>query len=158
PDEPIFVDNIKHDERLDERMRAILTQADIQAFTILPLALSNRWVGLITINWITPYTFTPGDLLLYRSLATQAAIVVDNRTLFAKTQAALSESKQMYEASRRLAAAADLQEVLATIVESVPIPTMNRAVLLTYEYDVQGNFLSAVVAANWHSGQGTTPT
>lgn len=158
PDAPVFVNDVTDDDRVDATLRAAFGQARAQAVALMPLALGGSWIGLVAIYWAGPHTFAGGDLPLYRSLATQAAVVVDNRLLFAKTHAALAESEKLYEASRSLAAANTLQDVLATVVEGVPVPAVNRAVLMAYERDPRGVFSGARVIANWHSGQGTPPT
>jgi GAF domain-containing protein len=158
PDEIVLIDDIEHDPRIDSRLRTIFEQTQLKAVAAMPLTIGGRWVGLIIVNWTAAHKFNPGDSQLYKSLTTQAAIVVDNRILFDQTQAALAESRQLYDASRRLAASVTLQEILATLVESVPITTVNRAVLMSYERGPSGNFTGALVAANWHSGQGALPT
>ncbi|HLF02880.1 MAG TPA: GAF domain-containing protein [Anaerolineales bacterium] len=158
PDEIILIDDIEHSQRVDSRLRTIFEQTQLKALVAMPLTIGGRWVGLIIINWTAAHKFNPADAQLYKSLATQAAIVVDNRILFDQTQAALAESRQLYDASRRLAASVTLQEILATLVESVPISTVNRAVLMSYERAAGGNFTGALVAANWHSGRSTLPT
>ncbi len=157
PDSPVFIEDTQTDARLDDRLRAIFAQSSVRAVVAMPLVLSsNRWIGLITINWAKPHIFSSSDYLLCKSLSSQAATVVDNRLLFAKTQHALVESEQLFEASRRLAAATTLDEVLTTVIESVSIAAVNRAVLLSYEY--QGLDVSASVTANWYGGYGTSPT
>lgn len=157
PEAPVLIDDPERDPRLDERLRTTLAQSNLKAVVAMPLATGGKWIGLIIVNWTTPYKFGATDEQIYRSLGTQAAVVVDNRILFAQTQAALAESRQLYDASRRLAAAATLQEVVATIVESSGISAIDRAVLMMFDRDSLGVMRGVGVAANWHSGRGLEP-
>lgn len=157
PEAPVLIDDPERDPRLDERLRNTLSQSNLKAVVAMPLATGGKWIGLIIVNWTVPYKFGPTDEQIYRSLGTQAAVVVDNRILFAQTQAALAESRQLYDASRRLAAAATLQEVVATIVESSAISAIDRAVLMMFDRDSLGIMRGIGVAANWHSGRGPEP-
>jgi GAF domain-containing protein len=157
PETAILIDDPEHDPRLDERLRSVLAQSNLKAVVAMPLATSGKWIGLIIINWTDSHKFKPSEEQIYRSLGTQAAIVVDNRILFAQTQAALAESRQLYDASRRLAAAATLQDVVTTIVESAAIGAIDRAQLMMFDRDPLGTLRGVLTAATWHSGRGTPP-
>jgi len=158
PDVPIFISDAATDRRADGGISASLAQTNTRALVILPLVQGGKWIGLIIINWLAPHNFTPSDQLTYTSVATQTAVVVNNQLLFASTQAALTESEKLYEASRRLASASTLQEIMAAVVEGVPVPAVNRAVLMAYQLDSSGGLLGAEVTANWHNSEGTPPT
>jgi PAS domain S-box-containing protein len=69
----------------------------------------------------------------------------------------LAETEAMYKASRRLSAAANLQEVTAAVAEGVRVPAINRAVLLAAEQNSAGEIEALAVIANWHSGSETSP-
>jgi PAS domain S-box-containing protein len=68
-----------------------------------------------------------------------------------------AETRTLYDASRRLTAAGNLQEILAAIAEEVNVPAVNRAVFLAFDDDSTGEPEAATIVANWHSGQGPLP-
>jgi PAS domain S-box-containing protein len=83
---------------------------------------------------------------------------LENLRLTEETQAALATTESLYKIGSRIAAANDLQEVLASVGEGLPHPGINRLVLFTYEFN-QTNELEAVeVVANWYNGEGPLPS
>ncbi len=70
----------------------------------------------------------------------------------------LVEAESLYEASRRLALATSLQDMVAAVMEGLRVPAINRAVLARFEYDQDGEMQAVVIDANWYSGEGSTPT
>jgi transcriptional regulator with GAF, ATPase, and Fis domain len=75
-----------------------------------------------------------------------------------QTQSALSQSNRLYEASRRLTQAVDLQELVHAAVSTLGIPQINRAVLTTFAYDATNNVESMDIIANWWDGTGHEAT
>ena len=101
--------------------------------------------------------FGQAEIEILNRFAQLASVALDNARLFGQVQTSLAETSALYEASRRLTTARDLQEVLAAVVEEVKVPAINRAILLLAEHDTQGQVQAMTVAANWHSGQGAPP-
>jgi GAF domain-containing protein len=60
----------------------------------------------------------------------------------------------LFESSRTLTRAADLQELTASTVNLLGIPEVNRAVLTTFNYDAENNIESLDIVANWWNGTG----
>ena len=69
----------------------------------------------------------------------------------------LQQTARLYSASRRFADAHSLDDVVATVCESLSLPDFNRAALMLFEMDEQGSLVSTSVAANWHNGNGIPP-
>ena len=78
PQLPTLIDDVAQDERLDENTKAILLNFNVQRTAFIPLTLGGRWVGIITINWPTPFKFTEQDQRTYRAIISQTAVVVNN--------------------------------------------------------------------------------
>jgi GAF domain-containing protein len=142
---------------VDAATRSIFVQQKIRGTAVLPLWVSGKQLGIVVIESEDPHHFTESEIRPYTSLAQQMAIAVENRRLFEQTQAALAETELLYNASRRIALATDLQEIAATVAEAVPITEINRAVLFEFEYDSTGQMTTMVARANWYSGKGTFP-
>lgn len=156
---PVLVHNVATDERLDSGLRQAFGQNNTQATAILPLAQGKRWLGLIVANWNTSHHFSETEGRLLQALSQQAATATNNLLMQNKTQAALAETEQLYHASRKITSATTLQEIVSDLAENVPIPAVNRAVLVTLEQPGgHGTVATATVVSNWHSGRGTLPT
>ena len=68
--------------------------------------------------------------------------------------AALTQTEKLYEASGRLALATNLQELVETVVNTLKIPEINRALLVSFNY-TQGDDLDGMdIIANWWDGSG----
>jgi len=124
----------------------------------VPLLLRGETIGSVDIYDDPQAALSPDDVALIQSAAEQATQALERARLFEQTQVTLSQTELLYNAGRRLNAADDLQEIVAAVVEGVPIPAVNRATLFLYEHDPTGEIESASVAANWYSGQGTPPS
>jgi hypothetical protein len=72
-------------------------------------------------------------------------------------QTSLDESESLYNTSRRLAMATNLQEMVSSITEGLRISDINRAEIMLFETDPSGQIVNLRVAANWYSGWGTLP-
>lgn len=154
---PAFVGDIQSDERLAPGLRNAYSQLDIHATAFLPLVQNKNWVGLLVLNWPGSHSFTESEKRLYQSLAAQAALAVHHQLLIGQTQAAVAESDQLYHASRSLTSATALQDIVAEVASNLPIPAVNRAVLLTFTQTSNGETATAQVVSNWHNGRGTPP-
>jgi PAS domain S-box-containing protein len=166
----VVCENIDTDERVNELVHQMMTLSGLGSFAVIPLTTGRRyagaeqegeltqvWLGALVVGRNAPSSY--GEELLYAwwTLAGQAASAIENARLFAQTQAALSETAALYDASRHLTAADNMQDMLAIIAESVPMPAINRIVFWTLEYDADDQATALVSAANWYSGQGTPP-
>jgi len=155
PYNPLFISNIVEDERVDSITRATFRQGESEAVALMPLILAEQWIGLISINWTSPHPFTHADQRLYKALATQSAVVVKNLLLLEDTRIALAETANLYEASRRINEARDLQEIVAAVVETGPVSVIDRALLGIFEYDVANQVEALIVVANWQHDEET---
>jgi len=69
-----------------------------------------------------------------------------------------TQSEALYDASRRLIAAQDIQELVAAVAEGMKVPDINRAVLFDIHRDESGEWQDITCIGNWHSGVGSPPT
>ena len=130
---------------------------DARSGVVLPLVSRNQVLGAMTLQSCQEAAFSKRQLPVLQALADQVASAVENARLFARMQVALDETAALYTASRRLAAAESLQEIVAAVAEGVPVSVIDRAVLWFLERDTQQQGEAFVAAANWHNGQGPAP-
>jgi len=77
PDKPFMVSDLHDDDRIDAATRAVMEQADVRAFVFVPLRRAGRWIGVLTINWDEPHTFTGLEQRLYDALGSIASPAVE---------------------------------------------------------------------------------
>jgi GAF domain-containing protein len=98
------------------------------------------------------------SLELANAVADRLATHIESLRQYGQTQVALAQSEKLFEASRRLTEASDLQALVEAVIKSLDIPILNRAILGVMEYDPKGEFVSMTIAANWWSGNGSEAT
>jgi PAS domain S-box-containing protein len=89
--EPLFFDDIQHDERIDPTTLAILQQLNVHAMAVLPLWVGSHQLGSLLLEIEEVYKFTERDIRLNRSFISQAAVAIDNIRLLEETRSALAE-------------------------------------------------------------------
>ncbi len=93
PDAPLLIGNCATDPQVDGFARELFLQRGIAAVALLPLRINGRWIGLLSTSWSTPTSFDERDERVYKAIAGYAAIVLDNRLLVDRMQAALRENQ-----------------------------------------------------------------
>lgn len=126
-DEMFFLSNVATDHRLTEAMIGHAEREGWQAMALLPLRSGGRWQGLLRFLWTAPHRLTADEQFLLSRLLEPVAATVASRRAFLAQLAARQEMSELYEASRRLNEAADLQELLESVVSSVSIADISRA-------------------------------
>ena len=91
PSEPLFFDDVEHDDRVELPVLEILRRQNTRSMVIIPLWLGARQLGVILLGADNLHRFTEREMQPYLSLAPQVAVALDNRRLLAETQAALDE-------------------------------------------------------------------
>ncbi|MBD3403015.1 SpoIIE family protein phosphatase [candidate division GN15 bacterium] len=129
--EPIIVNHVEGDERVDE---TITGQSDIalRSLMAVPLIGKGQMIGVVEVINKIDGDFTPVDLDILTGLNNQMAVAIDNAHLVRELQREALERQLLYDVSMRLAAGLELDEVLESILQSI------RRVV---NYDVGGIFL-----------------
>jgi GAF domain-containing protein/HAMP domain-containing protein len=156
---PVFFNDVFHDERVDPvTMELIAQRLNLRSVAILPLYSGNKQLGALVLEGEEPHRFSQEEIRLFTSLAPQIATILENRRQYEATQLARAQSEKLFNASQGLTQAANLQELVKTVAESMNIPVVNRAVLDIFNYNAAGDLESMDVLANWWSGVGREPT
>ncbi|MCB0033736.1 MAG: GAF domain-containing protein, partial [Anaerolineales bacterium] len=113
---PILIGNIAEDERFSAADRDNYKQVGIEATVIYPLITSEKWVGVISLNWSYPREFTAADERQYRSMATQTASVLNNLLLSEQEHKRAQQLETVAEVSAAVANILDPEEFLQTVV------------------------------------------
>ena len=126
------------------------------AATRLPLKVRDEVVGQLAVQGLDENDHEAFELA--SAVAARLSAHIESLRQNDATQSALAQSEKLFESSRRLTQAANLQELTAAAVESINIPVINRAILTSMNYDAEGNVESMDVLANWWNGTGHQAT
>jgi len=83
----------------------------------LPLISRGRVIGAMTIQSDRPAAFTEEDITALQTMADQLATAIENARLFAETSQTLTETRELFEASRAIGAATTPAEVARALVQ-----------------------------------------
>jgi GAF domain-containing protein/HAMP domain-containing protein len=126
-------------------------ETDESALT-LPLKVRDEAIGKLAIQGLTPNDGK--SLELVTAVAEHLSGHIDSLRQYDQTQSALAQSERLFDASRSLTQAADLQELLSATVRTLDISAVNRAILTTFAYDSEDELEHLTVVANWWNGEG----
>lgn len=106
-----------------ENTLAIRLRAEnLQAYGDFPLTIPSGTIGFLSLYFAQPHHFTPEEIELLQTLASQAALAVANARLYFQTDLALSQRAQqltlLQEISRKLAAAFNADEFFEILLNS----------------------------------------
>jgi GAF domain-containing protein len=117
--------------------------------------LGGEVVGTLAVADDPRHPSTSEDKAFLQQVSDQIALALEGARLAAQTQSALAQSEKLFEASRVLTQATDLQELVKAAVETLNIPAVNRAILGAFNYNASGELESMTDIANWWNGTGS---
>jgi GAF domain-containing protein/two-component sensor histidine kinase len=137
PDSVLLIENLANETRLPEATReAMLAEMQSRAIATLPLFSSGRVLGLFSIFWFEPHTFSDEERQIYTALLRTLPAVVASRRAYSAEQEARQERELLYRAS----AAMNTAETFSDIVDSLAaIQLSSSGIALTvfenFDYD-----------------------
>ncbi|MCA9922543.1 MAG: GAF domain-containing protein [Anaerolineales bacterium] len=87
----------------------------------VPLIVGGEIIGLFSLDKCEPYFFTESHLRACESLAAQAAIAIQNASLFHQSRSRAKELELLSDLSKRLRLAPHINEMLHIILESATV-------------------------------------
>jgi len=124
----------------------------------IPVIAEGRVLGVLDVQAAKVAGLDDADANLLRSLANHIAVALNNAWLFEQTQQALAEAEELYLISQEMVKSADMSALVEVTVAGLSIPSINRAVLIVFDYDGYGKLDWLMVRGNWYSGEGQEPT
>ncbi len=103
----VVINDVAKAAELPEIARTTLLQIGMGALVSIPLISRGRTVGSFALGASQPHDFTARELRLYRLLADQAAIALENRTLLRQTE----------ERARQLATSAQVSQAATSTLK-----------------------------------------
>jgi GAF domain-containing protein len=118
----------------------------------VPLKVRDETIGKLSIDGLDS---SDGESVEFaNAVAERLSAHIESLRQHDQTQAALAQSEKLFDASRSLTQATDLQELVAAAVGTLDIQAVNRAVLTTFDYDSAGEIEHLNIVANWWNGEG----
>lgn len=151
--QPVAIDDVSS-HPVTAEVSEMLTGYGIKSTLLVPLMVRGRLIGSIGLDTTQDYRiFTESEINFCRTLADRAALTVENRRLFAQTQATLQETITLYRASRSLNQAQDLEEILHAVTDNLPIKEIDQCLIASVEPDSDPSNRSVEIKAMWdHEG------
>ncbi len=98
----------------------------------LPLIVGDRLLGALDVQSVEEAAFDGDDVAILSLMADQVAIAIDNALKFSQEGAILEATSPLYRASRRIALATGLDDVLGSIVDHAAGPYLDRCAIHLY--------------------------
>jgi GAF domain-containing protein len=123
-----------------------------EAATTVPLKVRDEVVGKFAIQGLD--TNDTEAVNLANAVAERLSAHIEGLRQQDQTQSALAQSEKLFEGSRKLTQATDLQELVRAVIDTMNIPHINRALLAVFNYDSNNKLEGMNVMANWWNGTG----
>lgn len=116
----------------------------------LPLIVGDRLLGALDVQSVEEAAFGEEDVAILSLMADQVAVAIDNALKFSQQSAILEATSPLYRASRRIALATSLDDMLQSIVDYSASTHMDRCAIYVYtESTPNGEAGWIEVAALW---------
>jgi GAF domain-containing protein/HAMP domain-containing protein len=116
----------------------------------LPLIVGDRLLGALDVQSIEEAAFDEEDVTILSLMADQVAVAIDNALKFTQESAILEATSPLYRASRHIAVATNLDDVLKSMMGHVVGSYIDRCAIHLYGGETQdGESTWMEVAALW---------
>lgn len=126
-------------------------QAEMEGYR-LPLKVHDQTIGKLVVQGLDAADSEAVELA--NAVAERLGAHIESLRQYDQAQSALIQSEKLFEASSSLTRATGLQELVAATITTLGISEVNRALLVTFDYDAKGELSHLDVIANWWNGTG----
>ncbi|GAB4494650.1 MAG: hypothetical protein OHK0052_00200 [Anaerolineales bacterium] len=120
PDNPTIVEDVQHDDRLDEQARTLYAQRFAARSTIfIPLNVAGQWLGYINAVYANEMHFVESDVRRAATLVSQAAIVVQNLQSLEITRQQAREASLLFQTSQQLVQADEERTIYLAALQAL---------------------------------------
>lgn len=117
---PLVIDDVERQlDSLPVKPGEHGTPADNSSYIGIPLLIKSEAIGVMALQRIPLDPFTPDEQRFLFALAQQVAFAVDNARLHQQSQRSAAQQSLLYQASRRIAGALNLDTLLSGIVDAL---------------------------------------
>ncbi|MBC7805693.1 MAG: GAF domain-containing protein [Akkermansiaceae bacterium] len=144
----ILVNDVSSDPRHMPTPGAVGIIAEL----VVPILLSDQIFGVVNVESDTP--FSQEDANILRIVADQLAVAIENARLFKGKQKLLEETQLLYQTSKRLGTATDVDEVVHAYLEQVATRGHFDCTVLLHDTNKEGKRTVTTVQGKWTARKG----
>jgi PAS domain S-box-containing protein len=112
---PLVVENIETDP-LQNDITVLLRRDDVKSTLMVPLVMGGEVIGVLRLDAVgKARQFTPEQVELAQTIASQAAIAVQNASLFEQATIRRNELETLFQSAQATAVTLDLDEVVRRV-------------------------------------------
>ena len=137
---PVVIENIAANPYHDE-LRAMMRRDDISSTMLVPLVIGGIVIGILRLDSVEARQFSLAQIELAQTIASQAAIAVQNASLFEQSAVRTRELETLFESAQATAMTRDLDEVARRVAEQV-LTALRADAAAVYLWDDVGNRLT----------------
>jgi GAF domain-containing protein len=117
---PVWTHDILADGALslDAAARALIEQEGYRAVLSVPIQVKAAPFGCLATYWWEPHTVTPREIETLSSLATLAAVALENTRLYGETRAYVGRLEHLSQVNRAVSASLRLDQVLGEVAQA----------------------------------------
>ncbi|MEA5078669.1 MAG: GAF domain-containing protein, partial [Anaerolineaceae bacterium] len=135
-----------------------LQSQNIESLLLLAIPRGENQIGFIAFeNFSEAHDWKKEEIDILRIGSDAFTNTLIREELLKQVESTLEETEGLYTASHQLALANDVQEMVASVIQGVHSQSINRGILVLFDYDEDGNITRLHVEANFYSGTGTPP-
>lgn len=117
PAEPIIVEDIYADPRVDAQARTVLEVVRLRSFAMVPITIGERMSGALLVGRDVPSPYPERLIRNLWTLCGQAAIAMENLRLLEETRRRAQELEAINEIGRTISSVLDPQALVRQIVD-----------------------------------------
>ncbi len=113
------IEDLLHDPTMPEDKRQMLLRFGARAMINIPLQSGTRPIGIVIVERIAPGPFSPVDIRLYETLASQAAVALERARLLEEAERRVEQERAIRDLADRVTASFDLDAILQTTLQDL---------------------------------------
>ncbi len=138
---PVVVECNENDP-LYADLRSMLRRPDVQRSLLVPLVVGGQVIGILRLDAVSDaWQFPAAQIELAQTIASQAAIAVQNASLFEQTALRTRELETLFESAQATAVTLDLDEVVRRVTVQM-LSALNADACTVFLWDDVNNTLT----------------
>jgi GAF domain-containing protein/CheY-like chemotaxis protein/HAMP domain-containing protein len=155
--EMMLIADVRTDLGLDDETCEELKTLGTAALGVVPMRARDVLLGWIVVTFDQPRSFSPEDERFLTTLSDNAAVAIDNRNLFLRTEVAYQEAATLYETSRVLSNASTPDDIVQAVVHQMRPPFITQVFMaLPTNFNADGSVETMQVVAHWQQDESTS--